>query len=376
MPIKVKNGKSINRAMAIKKTAALQRLKAVILVGGMGTRLRPLTDICPKPIVPVLNYPFLEHSLAHLKQFGIVDVILAMSYLPDAIPEYFEDGERFGMRLTYCIEKEPLGTAGAVKNAAAYLDSPFIVFNGDDVFIEMDLHEAFTFYCEKRAKATIFLTRVEDPSAFGVVETDKNQKVQRFIEKPPPGTTMTNWINAGGYILDPEVLEYIPSGQHYMFENGLFPSLLSMQAPVYGYHYKGYWMDMGTPEKYYSLNMDLLQSKVHSPLIRESRREEGIYCSPDITIHPSAVITAPAIIGGGCRIGKEVHITGPATIGRDCILEDGTRLENAILWDGVRVGAGARLNRCIVSSNAIIGMNQDVNGCVVTPLQTVSLFRR
>ncbi len=352
----------------------MQRLKAVILVGGPGTRLRPLTDNCPKPIVPVLNRPFLEHTLAHLKQFGIEDVILAMSYLPDAIREYFGDGDRCGMRLTYCLEREPMGTAGAVKNAAAYLDGPFVVLNGDDVFIEMNMDEAFAFHREKKAKATIFLTWVDNPSAFGVVETDEDHRVQRFIEKPPPGEETTNWINAGGYILEPEVLEHIPANQHYMFEKGLFPRLLDEGEPVYGYPYRGYWLDMGTPEKYYSLNIDLLLSKVHSPLIHDSRRD-GIYCSPDVTLHPSAVITAPVTIERGCRIGREVSITGPVSIGRDCLLEDGASIENTVLWDGIHVGTGARLNRCIVSSNTVIGNGREIQDCVVTPSQTVPLKR-
>jgi mannose-1-phosphate guanylyltransferase len=350
----------------------LQKLKAVILVGGMGVRLRPLTDIYPKPMVPVLNHPFLEYTLAHLKKFSIEDVVLAMSYLPDEIRKYFGDGERFGMRLTYCIEEEPLGTAGAVKNAADYLDGPFIVLNGDNVFLEMVFKKALAFHDEKKAKVTIFLTWVEDPSAFGVVETDENYKVLRFIEKPPPGVTESHWINAGGYILDPGVLEYVPAGQYYMFEKGLFPSLLNMAVPVCGYPYPGYWLDVGTPGKYHALNMDLLMSKVPNPLMPDWRPDK-IYRGPDIAAHPSAVITAPAIIGSGCRIGKNVRITGPASIGRDCFLEDGARLENSVLWDGVRVGAGARLNRCIVSSHNIIAGQQELTGCVVTPSKNVPL---
>jgi mannose-1-phosphate guanylyltransferase len=350
----------------------LQRMKAVILVGGPGTRLRPLTNDCPKPIVPVLNRPFLEHTLAHLRQFDIEEVILAMSYLPDAIREYFGDGERCGMRLTYCLEKEPLGTAGAVKNAAAYLDGTFVVLNGDDVFIEMNLNKALAFHNDKKAKATIFLTRVKNPSAFGVVETDIKQRVQRFIEKPPPGTTTTDYINAGGYILDLEVLERIPSARHYMFEKGLFPGLLDEGEPVYGYPYQGYWLDMGTPEKYFSLNIDLLLGRVHSPLISSSR-PDGLYLNKDVTRHLSAVITGPVVIDRGCRIGKDVRITGPVTIGQDCLLEDGASIKNAVLWDNVRVGAGAALDRCIISSNAVIDNKQNVAEGVVTPSQTVPL---
>ena len=348
-------------------------MKAVILVGGLGTRLRPLTDNKPKPIMPVVNRPFLEHTLAHLKQFGINDVILAMSYLPDAIREYFGDGERCGVRLTYCMEKEPLGTAGAVKNAAAYLDSrPFIVLNGDDVFIEMNLDEVVSLHNEKKAKATIFLTQVENPSAFGVVETDATGKVKAFIEKPAPGTERTNWINAGGYILEPEVLEYIPSGQHYMFEKGLFPHLLDIGAPVYGYKYNRYWLDMGTPAKYFTLNMDMLAGKLNNRLLPE-RAENGIYYGKDVNVHPSAIITAPAVIDRGCRIGRGVRITGPVVIGRECRLEDGVSLENTVIWDRVSIGANARLNRCIISNDTVIGSGQNIMNSIVTPARTVPL---
>jgi NDP-sugar pyrophosphorylase family protein len=207
------------------------------------------------------------------------------------------------------------------------------------------------------------------------VETDENQKVKRFIEKPPPGTTTSNWINAGGYILDPEVLDYIPAGQYYMFEKELFPSLLNMGAPIYGYHYPGYWLDMGTPEQYFSLNMDLLLLKTRSPLL-QNFRQDGIYRGQGVIIHSSAVITAPSVIGSGCQIGKEVHITGPVTMERDCLLEDGASLENTVLWDGVHIGAGATLRGCIVSSNGVIGKCREVTDCVVTPSRIVPLARK
>lgn len=354
----------------MQKPSALRGLKAVILVGGLGTRLRPLTDNCPKPMVPVLNRPFLEHALAHLRQFGVKDIILAMSYLPDAIRAYFGDGERCGVRLTYCLEKEPLGTAGAVKNAAAYLDGPFIVLNGDNVFLEMDLDEAYAFHRDKKARATIFLTRVENPSAFGVVETDSHNKVQRFTEKPPPGTETTNWINAGGYILEPEVLEYIPAGQHYMFEKGLFPRLLETGEPVYGFPYRGYWLDMGTLEQYLSLNFDLLLGKVNSPLIPGG---DGVRRGEDVVVHPSAVITPPVVIGDACRISPGVNLQGPVSVGRGCLLEQGARLEKAVLWDNVRVGAGARLNNCVISSDNVIEGGRAITDSVVTASQTAPL---
>ena len=349
----------------------MQGLTAVILVGGPGTRLQPLTDDKPKSVLPVLNRPFMEHTIAYLRQYGIEDVILTLSYLPDVIQGYLGDGSRCGVHLTYCLEKEPLGTAGAVRNAGDYLDKTFIVLNGD-VFTDMDLADMLAFHREKKARATISLTWVDDPSAFGVVETDSDHRVRRFIEKPPLAEATTNWINAGIYILEPEVLEHIPSNTHYMFERGLFPLLLDTGAPVYGYPYRGYWLDMGTPRKYFSLNIDLLSSKITSPLISISG-QNGIYCSRDAVIHPSAVMTAPVMIDGGSRIGRGVCIKGPVVIGRDCRLGDGASIESAVLWDSVSVGAGARLSQCIVSSNTAIGGNQDYTGLVITPSQTAPL---
>jgi mannose-1-phosphate guanylyltransferase len=349
----------------------LSKLKAVLLVGGLGTRLKPLTDYMPKSIVPLLNRPVLEHTLAYLKHYGVEDVILTLNYLPEMIQAYFGDGKRCGVNLTYCIEKEPLGTAGAVKNAAAYLDSSFYVLNGD-LFTDMDLRHMLVFHRARKAAATISLTWVENPSAFGVVETDADRRVKAFIEKPPPGTATTNWINAGTYILEPEVLEHIPDGQPYMFERGLFPALLDMGKPVYGYEYRGYWLDMGRPETYFSLNMDLLNRKINSPLLQEIK-DNGIYYGKDVTVHPAAEVKGPVVIGEGSRIGRGVRITGPAVIGRECCLEDGVNLENAVIWDRVSIGAGSRLSHCIIGSDAAIGRNSNIADCVMNAGRTVTL---
>jgi mannose-1-phosphate guanylyltransferase len=357
--------------MGNKKSTSLCKLKAVILVGGPGTRLQPLTFTLPKSLVPVINQPVMEHMIAYLRLFGVEDIILTLNYLPDAIRSHFGDGQDFGVRLAYCLEKDPLGTAGAVKNASEHLDSTFIVLNGD-IFTEMDLADMFSLHIKKKAKATIALTWVDNPSAFGVVETDGSGRVQRFIEKPPPGTETTNWINAGTYILEPEVLDYIPPNQHYMFEKGLFPGLLEAGEPVFGYPYRGYWLDMGTLAQYLSLNIDFLLGKISDPLVTDIGRN-GIRCDPNVVIHPSALITAPVVIDHDCRIGKDVHIKGPVTIGRGSVLENGSHLENAVLWENVRIGAGARLNSCIISSKTIIANHRDITNCVVTPSQTVAL---
>ncbi len=335
-------------------------------------RLRPLTDNCPKPIVPVVNKPFLEHTLTHLKLSGIEDIVLAMSYLPEAIREYFGDGERCGVRLTYCVEEEPLGTAGAVKNAAAYLDKPFIVLNGDNVFLEMDFGEVYAFHRDKKAKVTIFMTRVDNPSAYGVVETGADQRVKRFIEKPPPGTETSNRINAGGYILEPEALEEIPPGQHYMFEKGLFPKLLEIGWTLYGYTYNGYWLDMGTPQKYFNFNMDLLLRKTKSPLFQNFRGDD-VYYSKDSEVHPTAKITGPVLVDGGSEIGPGASIKGPVIVGKGCVIGDNASLEKVILWDNINIGNNSRLEKCIIAGNTIIEDNSKIENSVVTSSKTVPL---
>jgi mannose-1-phosphate guanylyltransferase len=357
--------------MAVRKNSDMKGMKAVILVGGPGTRLQPLTNKIPKSIVPVLNRPVLEHMLAYLKQYGIEDIILTLNYLPDVIKDCFGDGSRYGVRLIYCMEDEPAGTAGAVKNTEKYLDGSFLVLNGD-VFTDMDLAAMFSFHRKNKAQATISLSWVDNPSAFGVVETDDKGRVKRFIEKPPPGTETTNWINAGAYFLEPAVLDKIPAGRHYMFEKGLFPDLLESGAPVYGYPYNGYWLDMGTPLKYFSLNIDLLESRLKSRLVYDCRQDKT-QSGQGSDIHSSANIKAPCVIGSGCRIGRNVNIKGPVVIGRNCVLEDGVCIEDAVLWDNVNIGAGSRLSRCIVSSNTVIGGNRSIENRVVTPSQNVPL---
>ena len=352
----------------------LQNIKAVILVGGPGTRLQPLTDSIPKSLVPVLNRPFMEHTFAYLKHYGIEDIILTLNYLPETIRDYFGDGGQVGVRLSYYIEEEPLGTAGAVKNAEECLDNTFVVLNGD-VFSDIDLADMLACHRKNRAAATISLKWVDNPSAFGVVETDDTGRVQRFIEKPPASEATTNWINAGIYILEPDVLHQVPSNTHYMFERGLFPHLLDSGERVFGYPFRGYWMDAGTLEYYYSLNNDLLLSKTGSPLVGNLDVNE-VYCDSQVVINPSATITPPVVVGKGCRIGPQVTITGPAVIGPHCILEEGVSIENAVIWDGVKIGAKARLNRCVISSGTEIAPDSDIVDCAVTPSKTKLMFTR
>ena len=339
-------------------------ITAVILVGGEGTRLRPLTNGIPKSMVPVLNEPFLEHTIAYLKEYGVNKVILTLSYLPDVIREYFGDGNDWDTRLIYAIENNPLGTAGAVKNTGQHLKETFIVLNGD-IFTDLDITDMLTFHRQKKSKVTIALTRVDNPCDFGVVETDGENRVERFIEKPSPEQVTSNWINAGIYIIEPEVLEYVPENAHYMFERGLFPRLLDMKEPLYGYRFDGYWLDMGTPEKYLCLNRDLLLSKVKRRLgsaANENKTTDG----NESSIHPSAHITGPVLIADGCRISRGARIKGPVVIGTNCRIGEDAVIEDTVLWDGADIGGGAVLRECVIGTNTKVKSNERLVNRTVT----------
>ena len=307
-------------------------------------------------MVPVLNHPFLEHTIAYLKKYQVEKVVLATSYLSEIIQEYFSQGASQDVKLIYALEDEPLGTAGAVKNAEQHISDTFCVLNGD-IFTDLDLANMFAFHREKGAKVTISLTWVDNPCAYGVVEAEGDGRITRFIEKPSPNHITTNWINAGIYIIEPEALKYIPHNTHYMFENGLFPLLLKLGEPLYGYPYHSYWLDMGTMDKYLQLNYDLLLSKVESALL-STIGKNGVYYGKRCVIHPSAQIIGPAVIGNNCNISQGVRIKGPVVIGSDCSLEEYAIIEATVLWQGVSIGKHA------VVEHAVIGNDTNINAYV------------
>jgi len=339
-------------------------VKAVILVGGEGTRLRPLTYSTPKTMVPILNRPFLEHMLKYMKNHHIDDVVLALCYLPDHIREYFGDGSDRGVKLTYVVEGSPLGTAGAVKNVAQYLNETFFVFNGD-VFTDMDLSAMLETHRNKSAKATIALTPVDDPTMYGVVETDTNGRVKRFVEKPKREAVTTNMINAGIYILEPSLLDYIPANQSYTFERGLFPLLLERDDPFYSFNSHGYWIDIGTPEKYMQVNSDLLAGDITTDF-PGSAYSRNVWTEAGCNIHPKAKLDGPVVIGRNCVIEAKAHIKGPTVIGPDCYIGTDSLVEKSIIWQNVKVGRGAKLLKCLIADAVSVGEGCDVAaGCII-----------
>jgi mannose-1-phosphate guanylyltransferase len=331
-------------------------VKAVVLVGGEGTRLRPLTYLTVKAMVPVLNKPFIEYIIRHLSHHNISEIILAIGYKPDRITEYFTDESQLGTKLVYSIETEPMGTAGAVKNAELYyVDNTIFAMNGD-IFTDLNYTDMLNFHKNKGAKVTIALTPVEDPTRFGVVETDSKQRVTRFVEKPRREQVTSNMINAGVYLVETEVLKRIPKGKRCMFEHDVFPSLVADGEPVFGYTTDAYWMDMGTPEKYLQLNGDLLRGKS----IQVGFKARNIRVDKSSYVHPQSKLTGPILIDKSCHVGKGVQLKGPVVIGSGCRIHDGASIENSVLWQDVTVGEQAALKDCIVATNSCIDNNARV----------------
>ena len=330
--------------------------KAVILVGGEATRLRPLTCNTPKIMIPVLNRPFFEHLVGYLKKHNVVDIILAVGKSAEQIQDCFGDGGKFDVRLTYSIENLPLGTAGAVKNAERFLDDSFIVLNGD-IFTDIDLGAMMRLHRKNKAIASLALTPVEDPTIYGVVETDSEGRVKHFIEKPSRDKVTTNVINAGIYVLEPGILSCVPPNTFSMFERDVFPPLLEKGQVVYGYPFQDYWIDIGTPDKYFKLQRDLLRRYVGN---------KGIKFEGESFVHPSARIEGPAIIGEGCFIDRNSIVRGSAVLGARCRVEEGAVVEGAVLWQDCQVGKGAKLRNCLVACRCRVGEESEIlDDCVL-----------
>ena len=330
--------------------------KAVILAGGEATRLRPLTCNTPKMMVPVINRPFFEHLVGYLKKHNIIDIILAVGKSPEQIQDYFGDGSKLGVRLTYSIEELPLGTAGAVKNAEVFLHESFIVLNGD-IFTDIDLGRMMRLHDKNRAVASLALTPVEDPTLYGVVETDSEGRVKRFVEKPPRDKVTTNMINAGIYILEPGILSCITPDTFSMFERDVFPPLLEEGQVIYGYPFQEYWIDIGTPEKYLKLHQDLLPRYVGN---------EGIRFEGESFVHSLARIEGPALIGEGCFIDRNAILRGPVVLGVRCRVQEGAVVEGAVLWRDCQIGEGARLRNCLLACRCRVGEDSEIqDDCVL-----------
>ncbi len=332
-------------------------MKAVILAGGEGTRLRPLTLGTPKPIVPVVDRPFLRYQLDLLASVGVRDVVFSLAYRPERIRAVFGDGSDFGFRIVYAVEDVPLGTGGAIKNAEANLDDETIVFNGD-VLSDVDLTAVVARHRQTRAVATIVLTPVANPSAYGLVETDADGRVRRFVEKPRPDQVTTNTINAGIYVLDTRSLALMPAGQPYSIERGFFPSLLERGELVRGHVHAGYWIDIGTPGKYLQVHRDILERRFR--VVLEAEPRGAGYVAASATIDAAARLTGSFFIGPGCRVEAGAEVGPLAVLASDVQVGAGALVRDSVVWPGSRLGPGARVEGALLGHRVALGANARV----------------
>jgi mannose-1-phosphate guanylyltransferase/phosphomannomutase len=346
-------------------------MRAVLMAGGSGTRLRPLTCDLPKPMVPILNRPIAEHIINLLKRHQITEVIATLHYLPDSMRDYFQDGSEFGIQMTYSVEDEqPLGTAGCVKNVDELLNDTFLVISGDSI-TDFNLQAAIAFHKEKRSKATIVLTRVPNPIEFGVVIADKEGRIRRFLEKPSTSEIFSDTVNTGTYILEPEVLEYLPDNEECDFSKDLFPLLLEKDEPMYGYVAEGYWCDVGHLDAYREAQYDALQRKVKLDFAYEEK-SPGVWIGQNTYIDPTAKIEAPVIIGNNCRIGPGAIVEAGTVIGDNVTIGVGADLKRPIIWNGATVGDEAHLSACVIARGTRVDRRaQILEGAVIGSLSTI-----
>jgi mannose-1-phosphate guanylyltransferase len=332
-------------------------MKAVILVGGHGTRLLPLTINTPKPLIPLVNRPFLDHMLFLLREHGITDVVLALAYLSESFEGKYGDGSHLGMKLTYAREEKPMGTGGAIKNVEGYLNpgEAFLVLNGD-ILTDLDLTDMLRFHRESASICTLSLTPVEDPSAYGVVDLDDTGRISRFTEKPKREEATSNWISAGTYVLESEVMSHLPIGEFHMVERGLFPDMLAEGKPLYGYRSDRYWIDIGTPAKYLQAHYDLLSAgRLKYALQPEGDTVgESVWAGKGTSIHKGARVTGPVLLGSGCTVDEGASITGPAVLGDGCRVLAEAALDGVVAWNGATFEARSRCSNSIVGNNARI----------------------
>ncbi len=357
-------------------------MRAIVLVGGQGTRLQPLTLRTLKQLVPVLNRPLLEHLLVHLRDHGVARVTLAMTRHSEAVEQVFGDGRALGMTLDYVYEETPLGSGGAIASVAADWDEPFLVCNGD-VLTDLDITAFIATHQRRGALLSIALHEVEDPSPFGVVVLDGDERITRFVEKPPRAEAPSRLINAGTWLFEPAVVREMdgvtmnrPPGEGTpRVEYGLFPALAAAGRGIFGYQgVGGYWLDVGTPETYRQANLELLQGALPRCL-PEGWPADGIAIA-GARVADEATVAGPVLLGPGTTVGARAELVGPVVAGSRCAVYASARVTRSILWDDVTVQEGATVSDTVLASGALVGAGAVVQGAIVGHGATVGAGAR
>ncbi len=328
-------------------------MRAVVMAGGEGSRLRPLTSRRPKPLAPIANRPVMHHIIELLRSHGITDIVATLHYLADEIETYFGDGSAMGVKMHYVVEDTPLGTAGAVKMAESFLRSgTFIIISGD-AMTDLDVTSVIEAHRKAKNDATIALWRVSNPLEFGVVITDDDGQITRFMEKPSWGEVFSDTINTGIYVLEPEILDYMEAGKNYDFSKDIFPLMLRDGKRLGGHVISDYWADVGNLQQYQQANYDAISGTVRTQRPAYEQRPQ-VWAGVDCQIDPTAVIEGPVQLGDRVKIGPDVTIEGPACIGNDAIVETGATVRRSVLWEDVYIGADAELEDCTVANRTIV----------------------
>jgi mannose-1-phosphate guanylyltransferase/phosphomannomutase len=328
-------------------------MKAVVMAGGEGTRLRPMTASMPKPLLPIVNKPIMEHVLRLLKRHGITETVVTVQFLASLVRNYFGDGEELGMSLHYATEETPLGTAGSVKNAEHLLnDGSFLVISGD-ALTDFDLTDLVKFHHDKGALVTVCLARVPDPLEFGITIVDDDGKVQRFLEKPTWGQVFSDTVNTGIYIMEPEVFEHVGKGEVVDWSGDVFPQLLELGLPIYGYIAEGYWEDVGTHESYIRAQADVLSGKVEVDL-DAFEVSPGVWVAEGADVHPEAILRGPLYVGDYAKVEAGAELREFCVLGSNVVVKNGAFLHRAVVHDNVFIGPQTNLRACVIGKNTDI----------------------
>jgi mannose-1-phosphate guanylyltransferase len=334
-------------------------MQALILVGGEGLRLRPLTTTVPKPVVPLVDRPFVVYMLDWLRGHGVDDVVMACGHLASGVRNVLGDGSAFGMAMRYVEEPHPLGTGGALKYAASLLDERFLMLNGD-VLTDLDVGDLVALHERAGARATLALTPVEDPSAYGLVRIGDDSAVTEFIEKPPADRIDTRNVSAGVYVLERSVVDMLPEGRPASIERDVFPQLVG--AGLYGCVCDGYWLDIGTPERYLEATFDILEGTVATAVA--DRMGDGYLCV-ERGVENAGRTIPPALVESGCRIADGARVGGRVVLGGGVTVGEGTTIERAVVMQGAEIGANCTLSGCIVAGGVRIGDDCVIDGMSV-----------
>jgi mannose-1-phosphate guanylyltransferase len=334
-------------------------MQAVILVGGEGTRLRPLTSTVPKPVVPLVDRPFIAYMLQWLAEHGVDDVIMSCGFLATSVRNVLGDGSAYGLRLRFVEEPDPRGTAGALKYAESMLDERFLMLNGD-VLTDIDLSAQVAQHERTGAKATLALVPVEDPSAYGLVHLDPDNAVLDFVEKPSSDQIDTNLISAGAYVLDREVLELVPPDRKVSIEREVWPLLVG--EGLYGYPSESYWLDIGTPDRYLKATFDIIEGNVATE-VRERLGADYLALAPEAEVLGRVI--PPAVLERGVRIAEGAHAGSLVVLGQGVSVADGASVERSVVLDGTEIGESCTLRDCIVAAGCRIGPRTHLSGGVV-----------